>query len=387
MNSKERVLTAINHEEPDRVPIYELSIESMRVIEGYGGENIITLFDVDIENCVNVLKTIGTDLFGVPVAGLPIGKSARLGFRLPKGLMSKKIPSYKNMLDEFGALHTLKRLGPNEPETFQYIGGNFFSPTGDLDEIMAKYDKWTHPESEHPLRFSPYERGVKTSGDDGPYIIPSFQGFFEHSWQPFGFETFSRLLFEQPDFIKRVLDDVEDFLNQIIEIMVNKYSVGLIMYYDDHGFKSGPIISPRHFKQLIFPKIKKLVKKCHDNGAKVILHSCGNVNKLLPQIIDAKFDALNPLEPSASMDIFQIHKDHGDKLALIGNVDTIDLLAKGTPKQVEEYVKKEIKIIGPGGGLIIASSHSINPGISFENYKTMIDTTKKYGKYPIKIED
>ncbi|MHA1785929.1 MAG: uroporphyrinogen decarboxylase family protein, partial [Candidatus Helarchaeota archaeon] len=72
---------------------------------------------------------------------------------------------------------------------------------------------------------------------------------------------------------------------------------------------------------------------------------------------------------------------------LIGNVDTIDLLAKGTPQQIENYVKKEIKVIGPGGGLIIASSHSINPAITFENYRTMIETAKKYGKYPIKIEN
>ncbi|MHA1784860.1 MAG: uroporphyrinogen decarboxylase family protein, partial [Candidatus Helarchaeota archaeon] len=310
MQSKERVLTALNHEEPDRVPIFELSIESTNVIKGYGGNKIVTLFDVDIEVCVNMMKKIGTDLFAIPVVGLPIGKSARLGVRLPKGLMSRKIPSHKNMLDEFGALHTFKQLGDNEPETFQYIGGYFFSSTGDLEEVMAKYDKWTLPDVDHPLRFRPLERGIETSGTEGPYIIPGLQGYFEHSWQPFGFETYSKLLFEHPDFITRVLDDCEMFLNGVIEKLIDR-GCELLMYWDDHGFKTGPIISPRLFKQLIYPRIKNLIRKCHDGGMKVIHHSCGNVNKLIPLMLDAGIDALNPLEPSASMDIFQVHQDHG----------------------------------------------------------------------------
>ena len=322
-----------------------------------------------------MVKKIGTDLFAIPVVGLPIGKSAKLGVRLPKGLLKQKIASHKNMLDEFGALHTFKQLGENEPETFQYIGGYFFSPTGNLEEVMAKYDKWSPPDANHPLRFRPLERGIQASGVEGPYIIPGLQGYFEHSWQPFGFETYSRLLFDHPDFIKRVINDCEDFLNEIIEIFLDK-GLELLMYWDDHGFKTGPIISPRHFKQLIYPKIKNLVKKCHKGGMKVIHHSCGNVNKLIPLMLDAGIDALNPLEPSASMDIFQVHHNHGNKLSLIGNVDTIELLAKGTPQQIEDYVKKEIKIVGPGGGLIIASSHSINPAISSETYRTMIESTK-----------
>lgn len=380
MDSKERILTALNHEEPDRVPIFTLSIESLDVVRGYGGEKVISLYDLDVEKSIKVFKEIGTDLFSIPLVSLPIG-----GGGVGRKIKWLKGPRWKNMVDEFGRVFTFKRTSPNDPELFQYVGGIFHSESGDLEEVMANYEKWAKLDPNIELRYRPFERALETSGNDGPYIIPNMQGFFE-SWQPFGYETHVRLLFEHPDFVKEVLMNYQEFYNELIEILAERYSIELLFYLDDLGYKTGPMVSPKSFKQFIYPRIKEFVTKCHANGIKVVHHSCGNVNKLLDMMLDTGIDGLNPLEPTASMDIFKVHRDYGDKLTLIGNVDTAYLLPRGTPDQIADYVKKEVKEIGPGGGLIVSSGHSINPAISFENYRAMIETTKKYGTYPIRQE-
>ncbi len=383
MNSKERVLTTLDHEEPDRVPLYTLSIESPDVIKGYGGSKIISLYDVDVEKSIDVFQRIGTDLCTIPVSSLPIGKSAGFGKKIPW----LKTPRSSNMVDEFGRVFTFCKIEDTDLELMNYVGGYLFSESGDLEEIINKYEKWAPLDPTIKLRYVPFERGIKAAKNEGPYVVPGVQGVFEASWQPFGFENYTRLLFEHADFINEVLDDALTFFKELVEILVEKYSIELFWYWDDHGHKTGTLLNPRQFKQLIFPRIKEIVQLCHKNDVKFIHHSCGNINKILDQLIDTGIDGLNPLEPSASMDLFQVHGDHGNKITLVGNVDTIHLLAKGTPTEVEEYVKKEIKECAPGGGLIVSSSHSINPQVKFENYKAMIETTKRYGEYPISIKD
>ncbi|MFX0134701.1 MAG: uroporphyrinogen decarboxylase family protein [Candidatus Hodarchaeota archaeon] len=381
MNSKDRVLTTFNHKEPDRVPLFELSIESPDVANGYGIDKVSSIYSLDVENAVALYQRIGLDLSIVPICGFPIGKGAGFGKKKP-GL---KTPRYTNMVEEFGRVITY-----SIQDLPTYVGGWFDSETGDLDEIIEKYEKFPPLDPNAKLRYIPFERAVKaaeTSELKSPYIIPMMQGFFENSWQPFGFENYTRLLFERPDFIEEVLRNIDVFLTELIRILFDRYSIELICYGDDLGYKTGPLINPRKFQKLIYPRMKKFVEFCHKKNMKVLFHSCGNLNKILDKVIETGIDGLHPLEPSAAMDIFATNQSYGDKLTLIGNVDTIDLLAKGTAAQVQEYVKKEIKYIAPNGGLIISSSHSINPQISFENYKAMIEATKKYGKYPILIND
>ncbi|NVM02932.1 MAG: hypothetical protein HWN67_11380 [Candidatus Helarchaeota archaeon] len=377
MNSKDRVLTTFNHEEPDRIPLFEFSIESPDVAKGYGLSEVDSLYRLEVENAVKLFQIIGLDLLIIPVSGFPIGKGSGFGKKKP-GL---KTPRYTNMVEEFGRIITYSTNIPT------YLGGWFDSETGDLDEIIDKYEKWPPLEPNAKLRFVPFDRALKAAEAKGPFIMPTMQGLFENSWQPFGFENYARLLFERPDFIEEVLKNIDNFLTEVVEIFVDRYSIELICYADDLGYKTGPLISPKQFQKFIYPRMKSFVERCHKKNTKVFFHSCGNLNKVLDKVIETGIDGLHPLEPSAAMDIFATHQKYGDKITLIGNVDIIDILAKGTAEQVEKYVKKEIKNIAPGGGLIISSSHSINPQISFKNYNTMIETTKNYGKYPISIKE
>ena len=408
LNSKERVLTTFNHEEPDQVPLFTSSIDSNHVVRGYTGKNgalsnvaydilkkvrfipgwkysIKFLFGrrfiqrAGIKAIIKLYEKIGIDLMMTPVCLLPIGKSAGFNFSKP-GLTT---PSWTNMTDEFGRIQSFYYDKETDLSLMNYMGGAFDAET--LEEVMSNYEKWAPLDPDIKSRYYTYEEGVKIAGEDGPYVIPAITGLLEVTWQSLGFENYAKLLFEHPDFIEEVTNNNYEFSRAVIERLIEKYNVELINVYDDQGYKTGTFLSPRQYMKLIHPKMKSLVKLCHDNDVKIIHHTCGNINKILDKVIGTGIDGLNPLEPAASMDIFQVKRDFGDKITLIGNVDPIHLLGKGTPAEVDEYVKKLIKSCAPGGGLIVSSGHSIHPAVPFENYDAMVQATKKYGKYPIKI--
>ena len=377
MDSRERILTTMDHEEPDRVPIFCFSIESLDVVRGYGFSKPASMYDLNPRKSFEIFKKIGTDLVIVPTSSLPVAFETATG----KSVCGIPIPEHVNMVDEFG--RTFSYYNQGGIHLTNYVGGVFSSDTGDVDEIISKYEKWSPPDPSEKDRYQYYKGVLRKAKGGGPYVIPFAQSFFENAWQPFGFQNFTKLLFKRPDFIKDVLKTIEEFLKGVIDYLVTNFSIELFFFSDDLGYKTGPLISPRHFIQFIFPKMKDFVSYCHKNSVKAMFHSCGNINKLLDKVIETKIDGLNPLEPSASMDIFEIKRKYGKKITLMGNVDTINLLSKGTPKDIELYVRKLIQHCAPGGGFILADSHSINPQITHINYKTLITSTKKYGIYPI----
>ncbi|NVM02934.1 MAG: hypothetical protein HWN67_11390 [Candidatus Helarchaeota archaeon] len=390
MNSKERVLATINHEEPDRVPIFLSTIDSRDVLAGYlkakgvkpGKEGRIKVRRIipGSSGWLKFLREIGIDLHCAPVCLFPIGKGTGFGVKKP-GL---KTPPETTWADEYGRVFNYYKAEDSDLRLMNYVGGMFDSETGDLEEIMDRYEKWDPLNADIKERYSFYKTALKIVKDKGPYILPGIGGFFEVTWESFGFENYSKLLFEHPDFIEQVTKNNEEFSRRLTEILIDKFNIEMLWVWDDLGYKTGPFINPRQYNKLIYPRMKSLVKFCHKNGVKVALHSCGNLNKILDKVIDTGIDALNPIEPSAHMDIFQIKKDYKN-LTLIGNLDTTDLLTRGTPEQVEAQVKKLIKFCAPGGGYIVGSGHSINPSITYENYNAMIQATLKYGEYPIKI--
>lgn len=118
-------------------------------------------------------------------------------------------------------------------------------------------------------------------------------------------------------------------------------------------------------------------------GAKVILHTCGCVNPILPELVDTGIDALNDLQRAAGMDIAQIKRDYGDRLTLVGNVDATNVLTSKNPEDIDEAIKEVLRVAGHGGGLILASDHSLHGAVPFENVDRFIAKGIEYGKYPL----
>ena len=391
MDPKTRCLKTLDHEEPDRVPVFGEGIDSAPILAKYRASSITDLIGImKWSRFIIGWRKIFGWLVRRPSAMALVGKGItkfmrKVGYDvtpIPETLFFTKsaFPSTKEYVDEFGRKFVFSKIDSvgTEVGVAFYEGGYF-----DTEDPEAAYEKWGLLDPDHPTRAAAYKAALKEAKDD-IYVFPSMIGFLEGSWECFGFPTFTKLLYSKPQFIERVIRERGDFAVALTENMLN-LGAQTFLVYDDAGHKNGPFLSPQQYEKLIVPQLKRVCDKVHSYNGKVILHSCGNINKLLDLIVKAGIDAINPLEPGSGMDIFQIKQDYGDRLTLIGNVDPISLLTHGTPEMVEEYVKRLMQEVAPGGGFMLASGHSITYSVRLENFEAMMAAGQKYGTYPIQI--
>ncbi len=393
MNAKTRFLMALNHEEPDRVPLFEIGVDSVPVLKKYGGKSLADMVNLMklgrfILGWKQIFGWIVTRKYTLKLLGKSVVKLFKsMGYDatvVPVTLFltkKKKFLSTTRYVDEYGRVMKFSKVeSGGEMVSIAYYDGGFF----DTDDPEAAYDEWGPLDPDHRTRAAAYQGAIKEAKDQ-IYVFPGIMGFLESSWECFGFPTFTKLLYTKPHFIERVFRDHGDFSVAVAENMMN-LGAKTVFVYDDAGHKSGPFLSPKMYQKLVIPHLKRLCDKVHSYDGKVILHSDGNLYKILDMIVNAGIDGLHPIEAGSGMDIFQIKQDYGERICLIGNVDPIELLTHGTPEKVERYVKRLIQECGPGGGYCLASGHSITYSVTLENFEAMLAAGRKYGKYPINIE-
>ena len=162
-------------------------------------------------------------------------------------------------------------------------------------------------------------------------------------------------------------------------------TIQVISECDDLGSQATTIIDPEQLRQIVIPRFKTIfmhVKKRLPH-VKTFMHSCGAIYEIIPDLIEAGLDILNPVQFTASgMDLKKLKHDFGDVLTFWGGgVDTQSTLNNGTPQQVADEVKQIIDILAPGGGFVFAPVHNIQDDVSAENFWAMWDTLQEYGKY------
>jgi uroporphyrinogen decarboxylase len=156
------------------------------------------------------------------------------------------------------------------------------------------------------------------------------------------------------------------------------YTFDCLSYPDDLGYRNGIFFDLDTYRKVLKPAHKRSCDWAHERGAKVMLHSCGNVMELLPDLIDAGFDGLNPLETKAGMDLIEIKKKYGSKLVLEGGIDVRKMTESD---QIEEEVRTKVTMAKAGGGYIYHSDHSVPDSVSFADYCRVIALVRYYGKY------
>ena len=239
---------------------------------------------------------------------------------------------------------------------------------------------WMKPED---LDFRIFDEAEKLL-PRGMKVIRYLGPIFQMTWMLMGFETFSYKLAEDPSLIDAILDKVFEVVNQEYEDAIQREGIGAIWYVDDIGAKDRLMVSPAFLQKALFPRMRIFVEGCKKKGIPFLYHTDGNIHRVFEDIMEMGVNALHPIEPLA-MDIYEIKKKVGGRLCLIGNID-VDLLLRGTPEEIAEDTKTHLKLLGPGGGYVLGSSNSIHRTITVENYRAMLETTLKYGKYPIQIE-
>ncbi|MBD3351026.1 MAG: hypothetical protein GF364_06030 [Candidatus Lokiarchaeota archaeon] len=394
LTPRDRVLNILDHKEADRVPLTELSMDSAVIAKYYGSKQLLAILNSKVLSLAKLIPfwrhLVG---FGMKSKAIIVSQMkgvidlySKMGFDIvftPLGLFPTKghnrewrkkiLPDPRHYVDEFGRM-------------FQLIDTKYGIISYYKDGILKTpelYDKFGPIDPDHPARMAVANSVLKlTKNKEGrEYIfpIPALFGVVESTWEGMGLTAFSKYVRKDKKFIKRVMKDRADFtITMAKKIAHLDYPVMLI--YDDYGYKQGPFLSPKNFKELVIPQLQRIVDGVHKAGMKLMLHSCGNLNEILDDIISTGVDALHPIEPTAYMDIFKIKEKYGEKVTLMGNVSPQDLQDK-PPDYIREYVRKLMSKLPKNGGYIFSSGHSINPAVELDNYLAMRDEFKKHCYY------
>ncbi len=398
MNSRERILSALNFTEPDKVPSFEMSIDNLRICEYFNEEyvfqgmvdsfkNTYDLYKGDTDSLTNtIIKATETRSYIKNTVNKHLNLYRKLGIDLAiipftGYILFPKLCDKTSFTDEYGRIFDLRKNSSDGMDIAYYRDGAF----KDIEEFEKFSD--LKVETNRRERYFKIMKKAEKESQGKTAIIPAIWGLFEATWQVFGFSRFSKLL-TKPRSIKKVFDIHGRFLVDCVKSFINWGETDTLMIMDDYGYKSGLLMSPKNFRTYIFPWLEESCNIAHEKDVKVILHSCGDISQLLDDLVKVGIDAIHPIEPTTAnveYNIFKLLEKFRDKLCLIGNVSPQDL-AVSDQKYIEEYTENLIKHLAPGGGYILSSGHSINPAVKLENYLVMLSTLKKYGKYPISIK-
>lgn len=349
-----RVITTLQHREPDRVPLAEADID-YEIMSKFLGKKVA---DADVASQVEFWTRAGYDYIALTVGMMQPGKVTE------NSAISKVIKKY--VLQD--------KPEEKEEEAWNIENRSFIHNERDFEvfpwEEVAKLDLSKFYEVQHYL-------------PEGMKIIALSGKIFTLSWMLMGFQNFSINLLLNPKFVAQVVKRIYEMQYKAIKEVVKIPNVAAVWAVDDLAFGTGPMINPKLFREYIFPWYKKFSQMCHENGKYFFFHSDGVLWELMDDLVDMGVDVLHPIDPTC-MDIEEVKQKVGDKLCIIGNIPN-SLLMNGTPKEVVELTKKRIKTLAPGGGYCMGSGNSIPEWAKIENYKAMIETTLKYGSYPIKL--
>ena len=338
MTSKQRVMTALNFQKPDRIPKFD---------------SFWSEFGDKCFKELNIPK--GTDLneyFNIDIAIVAADESP--------------FPTKHKVISDDGKSRVERDSWGRIVRTVR--GGYFYEELDVSVKNMEDLDKSVFDSPQMDSRYTGFNNTVKALREKrcvfcktgGPYIRTSFLR---------GKADFLMDIASDPEFAKAMADKVA---NHIIEIgkeslrRGNLYDTGLWIY-DDMAYNHQTMMSPKSFEHIFFPAYKRMVKAFKDAGAaKVILHSDGNIAPVLDMLIEAGIDGINPVEPKAGLHIPTLKEKYGKKLSYIGGMCNARVLPFGTKAEIEKQAEEIIEAGHDGGVIIVA--HSIGPDIPVQNY-------------------
>ncbi|MEW6755637.1 MAG: uroporphyrinogen decarboxylase family protein, partial [Candidatus Latescibacterota bacterium] len=178
-----------------------------------------------------------------------------------------------------------------------------------------------------------------------------------------------------PAFVEELLECLAWGVRQTVELLVHGYAFEAIALSDDYGTQRGMLLSPDHWRRLIRPHLARLYALAHDHGRTVLHHSCGNVEPIVPDLVDLGLDILHPIQPEA-MDVLRLKREYGRHLSFCGGVPTQRLLVGGTAAQVRAEVRRLKREMGAGGGYIVEPGITLQADVPLENMMAMIEEAR-----------
>jgi len=379
ITGKDRIKMALNHQMPDRVPIDFGGVETCQMhIKAY--QRLLEYLDWNEKDNVKA-KDIASQTAELHEKFLQKTnidvRPIKLGVASNHELKINEADGYSWFVDEWG-----RKWKKPKGEGLHYSIVEF-----PLAEKELKNYNWPNPTDSG--RFEGIQEQIKLHDDLGvAKVIPSGlgNGFLQMGAQLYGYKLWFTMLADKPSLAEEFLDIFLEFKKKFWGELLTRFgeNIDVICELDDLGTQSSAWISLKMYKDLIKPRQKELfsfIKSKTD--AAILFHSDGSIFDFIPDLIDVGVDVLNPLQISASnMEIKKIKDVFGDKLAFWGGgVDTQKTLPRGTPEEVKNEVKKNLKILKSGGGYVFSAIHNIQADVPPENILAMLEAFEKYCLY------
>lgn len=375
-SSRERVLKALNHEEPDRVPL-DLGGVSLTSIHKGCYDKLVEYLDLEpnpeylswrghiVRPPQELLESFGTDTRG---ADLPQSSEIAFGdsfvddwgveWKLPRG--------GDNYIATKSPLQHLRSPSAKDLENFDWPAPEEMLPTSDLSGLRSRAQYLRENEDVAVLAKLP--TGIVHSGQ-----------FVR------GFTQFLGDMIKHPDFVSDLLDRLTELWIEAAKMIVRQVGdlVDVVAWPDDIGTQDNLMFNPSYYRKFIKPRHEAMVAAVKEEAdVAVFYHTDGDIFPVLEDIAEIGVDILNPIQTSAKeMEPERVKETVGGKLTLWGGIDTHHVLPHGSPGEVREEVRRKIEVLAPGGGYVLASVHNIQPDVPPENVIAMLEAARRYGEY------
>lgn len=379
MTSRERVITTLNHLEPDRVPfdcgfVYETYLQ---VKEYLGLETDSEVYPSNpwlaIGNPPELLRALNIDLCYIGLNKV------------------KDHPVFEYGMDYYTDEWGVKFQKVEQSTGFSYSFCNQVLGDTTADDL----DDYPWPDPNHPELTEGLEEKARNLYETTDFaLVGKFSNsIFEQAFYMRGFEQLLLDLSCNPEYVAALLDKLVDLALTRLDHGLRacgKYLQCVRFAGDDMGQQDGPLMSPRMFRDVIKPHFSRYYREARaliDNynpEIKIIAHTDGDVYPIIPDYIEMGLDVLNPVQPYvAEMEHDKLKAEFGDRLAFHAGIDIQKAMPFGTPEEVKAEAIKTMHTLGPGGGFIIAPTHYLQPDVPPENIIALRDAVLKHGFYPL----
>ena len=380
ITSRDRVVTALQHREPDRAPISfgglhdSIHLYGHRALKKHlrleGGEDIIQdPFQQIVFPDARLLDLFRSDI--VPVYAKPAA-SFSLAYR-DEGQNT-------TYMDEWGT----KYRKPKESGLYYDFERHVFSGKS-IDEIGSH----PFPDPAHPSRFEGLRDKVQKLLIETDKAIVAYAptgGVYEHTYWLRGIEeTFSDMV-DNIELLEVLTEKILEWMLTFWEAYLREIGdlVQVVQIGDDLGGQYGPLFSPKLYRTLFKPKEGRLIELIRKNtDAKVYFHSCGSIIEFIPDLIEIGVEVLNPVQVQAArMGSAELKREFGKDLCFWGGgADPVAVMSNGTPEDVKREVKRRIEDFNIDGGYVFASIHNIQADVPPENVVAFFEAAIEFGTY------
>lgn len=346
MTKRERVIAAVTHQQPDKVP-WSITLTAparAKVAEYYGDEGLkdTETFEEWMGNHMRI------------VVPWPVGFHA-LEEEVASGFWR----------DRFGVIWDTRGL---------YGEGEWGRPVNCVlpEPTLARY---TLPEPPGLEYFAHYPRFIE---DNREYFLIGVVGhLFEPAWALRGMENLLMDMVLNPGFADDLMDVLMNYHLAVIDQVV-QYDIDACHFGDDWGWQQGLLMGPAHWRRYIKPRMARMFARVKGAGKFVFLHADGDVSAIFEDLIEIGLDVYNPFQPEI-MDVYKMKREYGDRLCFWGGVGLQSLLRFGGPEEVRDNVHRMIEEIGAGGGYILAQAHpdGVLGDTPVENIVALIETVQR----------